>query len=127
MSHEPPSLDEFSKRLDAMRGGQAEDAQTAAARANSAQSDGAEMGKGLRLASELIAAVLVGVGAGWGLDLWFGWTPWATIAGLGFGFAAGALTVYRTMNAMDETEVKDATRRDTPRRESSEASPKGGA
>ena len=112
MSQEPPSLDEFSKRLDAMRGRQDVDrghGDTKSTRP--AQGDGVEMGKGLRLASELIAAVLVGVGAGWGLDSWFGWTPWATIAGLGLGFAAGVLTVYRTMEAMDQTtsDESDAT------------------
>ena len=50
----PPSLEEFSKRLDAARGDRT-DAENVRA------GDGKGMGKAFRLSSELLAALIVGV------------------------------------------------------------------
>lgn len=59
------------------------------------------MGQGLKVASELLAAFLVGGGMGWGLDFLFSTPPWLMLLGLGFGFAAGIRNVIRSMDEMD--------------------------
>jgi ATP synthase protein I len=51
--------------------------------------------RGLRLSSELVAGVLVGVGLGLLIDREFGTAPWGLIVFLLFGFAAGVLNVMR--------------------------------
>jgi ATP synthase protein I len=53
------------------------------------------MGRAFRLASEFVAAILVGLGLGWGVDTLFNTTPWGIIVLLLLGFAAGVLNVVR--------------------------------
>ena len=53
------------------------------------------VGRGFRLASEFVAAIIVGAGLGWGLDQLAGTTPWGMIVLLLLGFAAGVLNVIR--------------------------------
>jgi ATP synthase protein I len=48
-----------------------------------------------RLASEFVAAVLVGAALGWGLDKVAGTSPWGLIGLLLLGFAAGVMNVMR--------------------------------
>ncbi len=93
---QPPSLDEFSKRLDAARG---DPATAEASRAGLGRS----AGRALRVASELLAALLVGAALGWGLDRLFGTAPWLLLLGIGLGFAAGVLNVGRAMKEMNKS------------------------
>ena len=65
-----------------------------AARSSGPSSAGA-MALGMRAMSELVAAVMVGAGLGWGFDALVGSPPWGLIAGLGLGAAAGFWGVYR--------------------------------
>ena len=51
--------------------------------------------RGLRLASEFVAGVLVGAGLGLLIDRWLGTSPWGLIVFLLLGFAAGVLNVTR--------------------------------
>jgi ATP synthase protein I len=72
-------------------------------------STGKGMGLGYRMASDFIAAVVVGAGLGWGLDSLFGWTPWAMITCLLLGFVAGVRNVVATAskaNASAQSEGK---------------------
>jgi ATP synthase protein I len=48
-----------------------------------------------RVMSEFVAAVVVGVAIGWGIDWLAGTTPWFLIVFLLFGVAAGFWNVYR--------------------------------
>lgn len=48
-----------------------------------------------RVMSEFVAAVVVGVAIGWGIDWLAGTTPWFLIVFLLFGAAAGFWNVYR--------------------------------
>ena len=92
---DPPSLQDFSRRLDAARGGAAresEDRRTA----EDAERDRA-LGKGFRLASELLAPAVVGLGLGLGLDAVVGIAPWGLLAGLFLGFAAGLRNAVEAM------------------------------
>jgi len=89
--HDPTPLDEFSSRLEAARKAadpNAEDADATRGRA---------MGKGFRLASELLAAMIVGPALGLGVDRLAGTSPWGLIGGILVGFAAGIRNVARAM------------------------------
>ncbi|MEZ5897690.1 MAG: AtpZ/AtpI family protein [Parvularculaceae bacterium] len=95
---ESSSLEEFSKRLDAVRG--------ASNPKESAESGrNAAMGKGFRLASELLAAMIVGPVLGLGVDKLADTAPWGLLLGIFVGFAAGVKNVAAAMkdNSADET------------------------
>lgn len=55
----------------------------------------ANLGLGARVGTDLVAGVLIGVGLGYGVDLWFGTKPWGLIVCFVMGAAAGFLNVYR--------------------------------
>ncbi len=57
-------------------------------------------GRGFRLASEFVAAIVVGALLGIGLDAIFGTTPWIAIVMVLLGFAAGVLNVVRAAQRM---------------------------
>lgn len=57
-------------------------------------------GVAFRLASEFVAAVLVGAAIGWGLDRFVGTSPWGLIAFLLLGFVAGVVNVMRESQRM---------------------------
>lgn len=82
------------------------DAKLRAAKARQPQekeqsSDGSMLGMAWRLSTELIVSVLVGTFLGLGLDKLLGTSPWITLVGVGFGFAAGIKAVLRTSDAMN--------------------------
>ena len=54
----------------------------------------------LRIGTELVAALVVGVGIGWLLDHWLGTTPWLMVVFFFLGSAAGILNVYRTASGI---------------------------
>lgn len=78
-------LEDLSRRLDEALGQR----ETDAARRGEASSRGQALGAGFRLASELIAAALVGLALGLGFDAFVGTAPFGLLAGLFIGFAAG--------------------------------------
>ena len=46
---------------------------------------------------ELVAALVVGVAIGWGIDRWLGTRPWGLLVFFFLGAAAGILNVYRAV------------------------------
>jgi len=63
-----------------------------------------------RLASEFVAAIIVGAGLGYGIDLLFGTRPWAMVILLLLGFCAGVLNIVRATAEMNaETSVPPGT------------------
>ncbi|MGL4242698.1 MAG: AtpZ/AtpI family protein [Beijerinckiaceae bacterium] len=74
---------------------EAADARAGSDSSSSAQVTGKAMGLGFRVASELLAGVLVGGGIGWAIDRWLGSAPFGLIVMLLFGMAAGFWNVYR--------------------------------
>ena len=50
---------------------------------------------GFRIATDLVVAVLAGLGIGWGLDYLLGTTPWFLLIFIPLGIAAGILNVIR--------------------------------
>lgn len=59
------------------------------------------MARGLRIGTEFIAAVLVGAGIGYLIDLGLGTSPWGLLILLLMGFAAGILNVIRVVAEMN--------------------------
>lgn len=59
------------------------------------------MGRGMRLGTEFIAAILVGAVAGYLLDRWLNTSPWLLLVLLLIGFAAGVLNVVRSAESMN--------------------------
>lgn len=55
------------------------------------------MGAGLRVGVELVSALVVAIGIGWGLDYWLGTKPWLLALFVPIGGAAGVLNVWRLM------------------------------
>lgn len=53
------------------------------------------MGLAFRIATELVVAVALGVGIGWGLDSWFGTKPIFLVIFFCLGAAAGVMNVIR--------------------------------
>jgi ATP synthase protein I len=53
------------------------------------------MGRGMRIAAELIGGVVAGGAIGWFLDQWLGTKPWLFILFFLMGSAAGMLNIIR--------------------------------
>lgn len=92
---DPPSLDEFSRRLDAARGAEAP-------AENSNRTSGAALGRAFRVGSEMLAGLIVGGLLGLGLDTLFDTKPFLLLVGILFGFAAGVLNVSRAFKETGE-------------------------
>ena len=70
-------------------------------KASGGGSDNSGMARGLRLGSEFAAAILVGTGIGYLVDLGLGTSPWGLLIMLLVGFAAGVLNVIRAVTEMN--------------------------
>jgi ATP synthase protein I len=55
------------------------------------------LGLGFRIGIELVVAVGIATGLGWGIDRWLGTRPWGVIVLFFLGVAAGMLSVYRAV------------------------------
>ncbi len=69
----------------------------------SPRSTGKGAGLGLRMASDFVAAILVGAVLGWGIDALLGWSPWALIVCLVLGFIAGVRMIVRAASEAGKT------------------------
>ncbi|HSM40238.1 MAG TPA: AtpZ/AtpI family protein [Afifellaceae bacterium] len=54
----------------------------------------------MKIGSEFVAGVLVGIALGWGLDSAAGTSPWGLIVFMMLGFAAGVVNVIRSSSSM---------------------------
>jgi ATP synthase protein I len=76
----------------------------------SRQGDMSGMSRGFRLASEFVAAIIVGAGLGYLIDMFLPTRPWGLVVLLLLGFAAGVLNVVRTTAQMNaDTAVPAST------------------
>jgi ATP synthase protein I len=64
------------------------------------EEDGGSLRLALRVGTELVAALVVGMLIGWTLDRWLGTRPFMTIVFFFVGIAAGMINVYRAMNGL---------------------------
>lgn len=76
------------------------------------QQRGQAMGKGLRIAVDLVVGVAFGGFVGWWLDRYFGSAPWLMVVMLMLGFAAGMMNVIRTAQRMQAE--AEASQRSAP-------------
>lgn len=60
------------------------------------------MGIAMRLSTDMIAAVIVGTGAGWLIDNWLGTSPFGLLIFFVLGVAAGGVNVVRTAQRLNE-------------------------
>ena len=51
-----------------------------------------------RLATELLAGLLIGAGVGWTIDTWLGTTPWFLVLFFLLGGVAGILNLWRVVS-----------------------------
>jgi ATP synthase protein I len=91
-------ISELGGRLDKVKAQRETDAQADL----DAQMRGRGMAYGMRMAAELVAAVIVGGAIGYGLDRWLGSTPWLFLLFFVLGFAAGVLNVVRAYERMQK-------------------------
>ncbi len=89
------AFDEFSERLEKARDAQPDEGATQ-------ESQGAAMGMGLKLASELLAALIVGGLLGYGADIIFDTKPLFILGGLALGMAAAFMNVLRMMRKLSK-------------------------
>ncbi len=98
----PPPLDQLDARLRAAQ--KRRDEKRAGRGGRRDAEDRTDRGKGiglaLRIGTELVAGVVVGVAIGLGLDWWLGTKPWLMIVFFFLGAGAGIVNVYRTMSGL---------------------------
>ncbi len=98
----PPSLDRLDARL--RKAQQRRESNRAGRGGKRDAEDRTDRGKGiglaLRIGTELVAGLAVGVAIGLGLDWWLGTKPWLMIVFFFLGAAAGIVNVYRTMSGL---------------------------
>jgi len=70
------------------------------------------MGLGLRMATELAAALIVGLALGWVIDRVFGTRPWGLIIFFFLGVAAGMVNVFRAAKGVGSASTPRPTRDD---------------
>jgi ATP synthase protein I len=91
-------ISELGSRLD-----KAKAERDAAAQADlDAEMRGRGMAYGMRMAAEMVAAVIVGGAIGYGLDYLLGSKPWLFLLFFVLGFAAGVLNVVRSYERMQK-------------------------
>lgn len=88
--------DEALRRLDE----QAEALQARTRPPDAAAPHGAAVGQAYRIVVELLAGVLLGLGAGFGVDMAAGTTPWGMIVGVLAGFVLSVYMARRTANRL---------------------------
>ena len=72
---------------------------------NDQKANSAGIAQAMRLSSEFIAAILVGAGLGYLVDMLAGTSPWGMIVLLFLGFGAGVLNVLRAAGRLAETNL----------------------
>ena len=61
------------------------------------------LGEVASIGMTMVAATVIGLGAGYYGDRWLGTSPWLTLLGLLFGIAAGFVNLFRSVKAAERT------------------------
>jgi ATP synthase protein I len=91
-----------------------EQARAAHARAQAPRQQSSAASLALRFGGEFGAAVLVGAGAGYGVDYWLHTNPWGLVIGLTAGFAAGVVNVVRVAQGYAKANPVDSNAPSVP-------------
>lgn len=70
-------------------------------------------GMAMRIGTELVAGLVVGVGIGYMLDRWLGTMPWFLVGFFFLGAGAGILNVYRSASGLGVSPSGGAANRET--------------
>ena len=95
-----PSEEELAARLRALDRRLDERKQKQVAIAEKGRPGSSGFARALSLPGTFISAILVGAGIGWGIDRFFGVTPWGIFVFTLLGFCAGVLNVLRMTGHM---------------------------
>ncbi len=98
--NDPNELDDFDARL---RRAQESSGKTESDEGELPSTSSQGFGLALRIGSELVAALAVGVLIGYLLDSWLETTPWLMVVFFFLGSAAGILNVYRASEGIGMT------------------------
>ncbi len=113
----PEDIAEFKRRASDL-GSRIDEVQAEKQAEIEAQQDRANrsrgMAYGLRMSSELVAAIMVGGFIGYVLDTWLGTKPWLFLVFLMLGFGAGILNILRAFKRM-QAEIARETKGDIGR------------
>lgn len=88
-----PSLDDLQAKIDKIKKPESGDSEA---------SYGTDMGRAMRLIVDLMAGVIMGVGAGYFMDKWLTTQPLFMIIGLLLGMAAGVKNMLRSAELIDK-------------------------
>jgi len=99
---QPPSVDELDARLREAR--LKEDQRIE--RESGPDKGGSSMGQAMKIAVEMISALIVSGAIGWFLDQWLGTRPWLMLVMLILGSATGLWNTYRSAMQM-QRELND--------------------
>ena len=102
----PSSLQDLDRRLKAVR-----ERQRQASRPGRGAISSRGMNLGFRIAVELLAALVVGVGLGVVLDDWLGTSPWLLILGFFLGSGAAVNNVMRTAKELEAARRREQAQR----------------
>lgn len=110
--NETPTDEHLSDRLDRLKGRLGDYNQTKSqdpdVKHDSPESkhQRASLAQAFRLSSEFIAGVVVGAGIGYGIDAFFGTSPWGFIIFFLLGFLTAILNVLRAAGMVAESEMR---------------------
>ena len=93
------SLDDLGNRIKKAQ----KQTKTHGVKPKKAITSGADLGMGMKIASDLIAGVLVGIFIGFNVDKYLETKPLFVIVFVFIGFIAGMANVYRTAKKMDQS------------------------
>lgn len=93
----PENLEDLDNRLHQARERQAGNA-TGSSSFNKEEMSGYSMA--IRIGTEMVAALIVGVGIGYFLDYWLDTRPWFLVVFFFLGSGAGVLNVYRAASGL---------------------------
>ncbi|MBF0354686.1 MAG: AtpZ/AtpI family protein [Alphaproteobacteria bacterium] len=94
----PPTPNEVGERLRRIRAAQSDEAGASGLDASGKRPALSGLGAAMRIGVELVSALIVGVGIGYGLDHFLGTRPWLMVLFFFLGSAAGILNVWRAVS-----------------------------
>ncbi|MCF6321845.1 MAG: AtpZ/AtpI family protein [Rhizobiaceae bacterium] len=106
-SHRQGPLDERLKSLD-KKLKESDKGRTSSER----KSDNVNFSNAIRLSTEFVVAILVGIGIGWTIDRFFGTAPWAMIIFLPLGFFAGVRNIMRASGLQSGSQSENTNEND---------------